>query len=157
MLEMNTNEMQLLNRFNMLNRENQREMEDYLRYLLFKQYKAELNQQVFGNPILLSLLTQAERMCERDETVLEEVQAKVEQAQYVFCQILERVSAKYEEIINEPGSDQYVRDWGRLGFQGVAEALEMGCRDRLKNQIEEMLHGYHRLAKKEDRILTVAV
>ncbi|MGE5371277.1 MAG: hypothetical protein ACM3QZ_04735 [Solirubrobacterales bacterium] len=157
MIDFGEDDLNLLQRYHLLNQDGKKEVVEYLRYLLSKQWRSEMHAQVFGNPLIFNLLSQARRMCERDDCSLADIDAKVGQAKYLYYQAVERVNTKFELLLQDAGAEFYVQDWGVGGFSEIADAGSTGSRERVSEQIEEMLHGYRRLAKKGDRRIIVAV
>jgi len=151
-------EVELLNRFNLLSAEGKKELNDYLRYLLLKQYRAELYSQVLGNPLLHNGLMQAVRMCESENVELEEIVHKIRQVKQIYYQLLEKVFLKYAEAVDELYLYDSLRDWGRIGFEQVADAANKDCKEDILRELEEMLHNYRKLAvNRGDRRRIVAV
>lgn len=156
-LGLNSQEIQLLNRFNLLAPENKREVNDYLCYLIMKQYRAELNSQVLGNPLIYNGLLQAIRMCERDDLGIDEILQKIRQIKFLYYQLLEKIYCKYADILEGFYTDELLKDWGRLGFESVFEAAQKQSKESICTELEEMVQGYNRLAKKEGKRKFVAV
>lgn len=155
--DLSDQEIHLLNNFNLLTQDNQKEYNDYLRYILLKQYRAEMHSQVLANPLLCNGLKQALRLCEREETGIEEIMQKVRQTKYIYHQLVEKVYCKYAEALDDFPLNDLVLDWGRMGFENVAEAASNDQKDLIRRELEEMIHGYNKMAKKQDRRRIVAV
>lgn len=155
--EMSEQEIQLLNNFSILSPENQKEYHNYLRYILLKQYRAEMHSQVLANPLLFKGLKQALLMCEREDTQVEEIMQKVKQTKYMYNQLVEKVYFKYADALDDFPLNDFVIDWGRIGFENVAEAAYNEQKDMIRSELEEMIHGYNRMTKKQDKRRIVAV
>ncbi|MGE5415567.1 MAG: hypothetical protein ACM3UZ_02150 [Acidobacteriota bacterium] len=155
--ELTLREIQLLNRFNMLTPQARKEVNDHLLYVLLKQYRDELHSQVLGNVLVYNTLQQAARMCDRDDTEISDVVQKVRQSKFIFYQLLEKTHVKYADILNELYLEDSLKDWGRIGFESVLDAAAQNNKDLVKREIIEMIEGYKRLAKKEDRTKIIAV
>ncbi|MGE5398532.1 MAG: hypothetical protein ACM3MK_13490 [Chitinophagales bacterium] len=154
---MTSQEIQLISRFSQLTPEGKREIDDYLRFVLLKQYKKELCSQVLNNSLLHNGFLQAVWMCEREDTSIEDIVAKVRQLKFVFYQSLERTYCRYSEVLGELMVEDILRDWGSIGFDSVLEAANTGNKELMKQELENMLQDYGRLAKKEDKRKIVAV
>lgn len=147
----------LLKGFQLLRPEGKRDLLDYLRFTAQKQYRAELSTQVLNNPLLYSGLLQAARMCEREEIRVEDVLQKISQLKYMYYHLLEKTNLKYDEILEGFNTGDIIRDWGRIGFENLAEAAKNGEKDLILQELDEMIQGLEGLAKKGDKKRFVAV
>jgi len=157
MFELNAGELALLNRYAILNNHKQSELESYLDYLLYGQYREETVRHVLGNPFLLSGLSQVHQICQREDICWEEIGAKVRQLKYMYHQLLEQIDAKYQEFSSCQGGDTIVRDFGRYNFASLIEAVsEQQAKDVL-SQLEDMIGLLQKYRKKNDVCRIVAV
>lgn len=150
-------EIQLLNRFSMLTPEGRRELNNYMRFILLKQYRSDLFSQVLGNPLLFNGLQQAIRLCEREDVEVEEVVQKIRQLKFLYYQLLEKSYCKYSEILGEMLLEDSLKDWGKVCFENILDAAHTGRRELMRQELEEMVQSYNRLARREDRKKIVAV
>jgi len=155
--DLTSQDIQLLKRFHLLRPEGKRELLDYLRYIAQKQYRAELFSQVLNNSLLYNGLLQAAKMCEREDTRLEEVLQKISQIKYMYYNLLEKTNAKYDEMLDDIFPDDLVRDWGRIGFENVAEAARQKGKEIVLRELEEMIQGLERLTQKGEKKRFIAV
>ncbi len=147
----------LLRCFQLLRPEGKQDLLDYLRFIAEKQYRAELCIQVLKNPLLYNGLLQAARMCERDEILVEDVLQKISQAKYLYYHLLEKTNLKYDEILEDCNRANIVRDWGRIGFENLAEAAKNGRKELILRELREMIAGLEGLAKTSDKKRFIAV
>lgn len=147
----------LLKCFHLLRPEGKRDLLDYLRFIAQKQYRAELSTQVMNNPLLYNGLLQAARMCEREDIQAEDVLQKISQLKYMYYTLLEKTNLKYDEVLEDFNLGDIIRDWARIGFENLAEAAKCGQKDLILQELEEMIYGLERLAKKGDKKRFVAV
>ena len=157
MPDLNSQDICLLKGFQLLRPEGKRDLLDYLRFLAQKQYRAELSFQVLNNPILYNGLLQASRMCEREETRVEDILQKISQLKYMYYQLLEKTNVKYDEVLDDINLEDIIRDWGRIGFENVAEAVKTGRKELILRELDEMIEGLEGLAKKGDKKRIIAV
>jgi len=155
--DLNSQEIQLLTSFNMLTPENKREVLDYLKYVSGKQYRSEIYSQVLNNPLLHNGLMQALRMCEREDTGLEEINHKISQLKYMYYNLLEKTNNKYEESFQESRVDDLVKDWACIGFENVLDAVHSRRKDVMARELEEMIEGLIKLTKKDGKRRIIAV
>ncbi len=147
----------LLKGFHLLNSEGKRDLLDYLGFVAQKQYRAELFSQVLNNPLLYRGLLQAAKMCEREDIEMEEILQKISQVKYMFYNLLERINTKYDEVLDSNYLDGLVRDWGRIGFENVAEAAKNKRKDLVFRELQEMIYGLENLTEKGDKKRFIAV
>jgi len=157
LFELNTGEIALLNRYAILNDLKQSELESYLDYLLYGQYREETVRQVLGNPFLLSGLSQVYQICQREDICWDEVGAKVRQLKYMYHQLLEQVDTKYQEFSSCQGGDTVVRDFGRYNFTALLEAVAEQKGKDVLSQLEDMVSLLQRYRKRSELCRIVAV
>jgi len=155
--EHNVEEITLLNQFNLLLPEGRREVLDYLRYTLFKQYQRELHAAVFSSQPLYNALVYIAKMCEREEASVEDILAKVRQVKFIFYQQYEKVHLKYASILSELHIEDTLRDVGRLGFENIFQAAHSNRPNLIKKEVEELLEMFRKLANRKDRRRIMAV
>ncbi|MGE5454693.1 MAG: hypothetical protein ACM3O9_05805 [Methylocystaceae bacterium] len=157
MFELNATELALLNRYSLLDSQKQSDLESYLEYLLFCQYREETVRHVLGHPFLLSGLSQVYQICQREDICWDEVGSKVRQLKYMYHQLLEQVDAKYQEFSNCQGGDTVVRDFGRYNFAALLEAVSHQQSGQVLSQLEDMISLLQKYRKKNERCRIVAV
>jgi len=155
--DLTSQDIHLLKGFQLLRPDGKRDLLDYLRFIAQKQYHAELSSQVLNNPILYNGLLQAARMCEREETRVEDILQKVGQLKYMYYQLLEKISTKYNEVLDDINLEDIIRDWGRIGFENINEAAKTGQKDLMLRELDEMIEGLEGLAKKGGKKRIIAV
>ncbi|NLB18812.1 MAG: hypothetical protein GX825_08830 [Syntrophomonadaceae bacterium] len=155
--DLNSQEIQLLTNFNMLTPDNKREILEYMKYVSSKQYRAEIYSQVLNNPLLHSGLMQALRMCEREDTGLDEINNKISQLKYMYYNMLEKTNHKYEESFQEARVDDLVKDWACIGFENVLDAVRTRSKEVMARELEEMIDRLTKLTKKDGKRRIIAV
>lgn len=155
--EITANEIELLNTYALLGNSGQRELKDYLRYLLCKQYKKEIMVAVFHNQLLHSLLHSLLHLVERDDFDIAQVEKRMKQINELYFGIFEQVHNKYSEYIEELDSNEVVKEFAINGFGNIARACNSGNRTVIRLEIIEFYEGYNKLARKKDARKIVAV
>lgn len=155
--DITANEIELLNAYFLLGPTAQKELKDYLRYQLSKQYKKEVMYAVFNNQLIHSLLHSLLHLVEREEFDINQVQKRVQQIKDLYFGIFEHVHNKYSEHIEELDSNEIVKDFGRISFENISNACSSGNRTTIRLEIVELYEGYNKLSRKKDARRIVAV
>lgn len=155
--DITANEIDLLNAYSLLGSAGQRELDDYIRYLLCKQYKKEIMVAVFHNQLLHSLLHSLLYLVERDEFDIKQVEKRVKQINELYFGIFEKVHIKYSEHVAELDSNEMVKEFGKNSFENIERACNSGNRIVIRLEIIEFYEGYNKLARKKDARKIVAV
>lgn len=155
--DITANEIELLNSYALLGSAGQRELNDYMRYLLCKQYKKELMTAVFHNQLLHSLLHSVLHLVERDEFDISQAEKRIKQISDLYFGIFEQVHNKFSEHIIELDSNEMVKEFGKDGFYNIHRACQSGNRSLIRLEIVEFYEGYNKLARKKDARKIVAV
>jgi len=155
--DITANEIDLLNAYALLGAAGQRELDDYIRYLLCKQYKKEIMVAVFHNQLLHSLLHSLLYLVERDEFDIQQVEKRIKQINELYFGIFEQVHNKYSEHVTELDSNEMVKEFGKNGFENITRACNSGNRIVIRLEIIEFYEGYNKLARKKDARKIVAV
>ena len=85
------NEINLLNQYEVLNANFQKELNDYMRYLLTKQYRREVMAAIFHNKIIINLLHGLLYLIEKDDFDIAIVKKRVGQMKELYYGIFEQV------------------------------------------------------------------
>lgn len=155
--ELSSNEVELLNAYSILGYTAQKELKDYLRYLLCKQYKKEIMVAVFSNQLIHSLLHSLLHIVERDEFDICQVEKRAEQIREIYFGIFEQVHCKYLEHIEELDSNEIVKDFGSNSFEHIRQACRTGNRITIRLEIVDFCESFNKLARKKDARKIVAV
>lgn len=150
-------EMSLLNAYNLLQEEGKQEVQDYLCYTLFKQYKRELYQSVLGSQALYHGFLQVTRMCERDDVSMEDILARVKQIKYAFYQRYEKVYIKYTDVLTDLHVEDTLHQLARIGFEHILEAIHSNRKNLVKSEVEEFLEIMREFANNREKRRIVAV
>jgi len=155
--DITTSDIELLNAFGSLASSAQRELKDYLRYQLCKQYKRELMASIFHNQLLGSLLQSLLYIVEREEFSIPQIEARMKQINELYFGIFEKVHCKYSELVDCLDSVELVKEFGHNAFQNIERACRIENRILIRMEIIEFYEGYYKLAQKKDARKIVAV
>jgi len=135
----------------------QRELLEYMRYLLCKQYKRELIIAVFHNKLINNLLHSLLRLVERDEIDIPQVTRRVMQIKELYYGLFEKVHNSYAELIEDLDSNEAVKEFGRNGFANLEQAIRSNHVGRIKMEIIEFYQGFESLARHHGARKIIAV
>lgn len=155
--DMTANDIELLNAFTMLSPSAQKELKDYLRYLLCKQYKKELMSSIFHNELINSLVHSLLHSIERDEFNVQQIEKRIIQINEIYFAIFEQVYNKYSEVVEDLDSHELVKEFGKNSLENIQRACCLGDRDLVRLEIIDYCESYNKLAKKKDARRIVAV
>jgi hypothetical protein len=155
--DLTTDEIELLNAYSKLGTSGQRELSEYLRYLLCKQYKRDVMVAVFHNQLMHSLLHSLLHLVERDDFEVKQVDKRVQQLRDLYFGLFEDVHYQYSEIITDLDSNELVKDFGTCSFNHIQRAIDLEDRSLIRMEIVEFYEGYLRLSKRDDCRKIVAV
>jgi len=151
------NEVNLLNQYEVLNANYQKELNDYMRYLLSKQYRREVMIAVFHNKIIINLLHGLLYLMEKDDFDVAIVKKRVGQMKQLYYGVFEQVHIRYSELIEDLDSNEIVREFGKNSFETLNQVLEQGEAEIIRFEIINFYHEYNRLSKKRDARQIIAV
>lgn len=155
--EFTISEIELLNAYSMLGPNGQKELHDYIRYLLCKQYKREVMVAVFHNQLIQSLLHSLLHLVERDDFDIVQVEKRVDQIRELYFGLFEQVYHKYSEVIEELDSNELVKDFGKNSFDHIKRAIQSEDKALIRMEIIEFYEGFCKLSKRKDSRMIVAV
>lgn len=155
--EMGAREVELLNSFEHLSSAAQRELQEYVRYLLCKQYKREVMVTVFNNKLLHTLLHSLLHMVEREEMDIDAVARRINQVKEMYYAIFEQVHIRYCELIEDLDSNETVKEFGRTSFDNLDRALRTQSANLIRLEIVDFCQGYDTLGRRKDARKIVAV
>lgn len=135
----------------------QRELQDYLRYLLCKQYKRDVMVAVFHNKLLNNLLHGLLHLIEREEIDLEQIKRRILQIKELYYGLFEKVHNRYAELIGDLDSNETVKEFGRNGFANLEQAVRSQSQSRIKTEIIEFYQGFDSLSRHRGMCKIVAV
>jgi hypothetical protein len=150
-------DIELLNAVSNLNSSSQKELQDYLRYLLGKQYKKELMAAIFHNQLLHSLLQGLLHIVERDEFQILPIEKRINQIKELYFGIFEKIHIKYSELVDGLDSSELVKEFGMNSFENINRACKSGNNILIRLEIVEFYEGYYKLSQKKDARKIVAV
>jgi len=155
--DLSSNEVELLNAYCVLGHTAQKELNDYLRYLLCKQYKRETMVAIFNNQLIQSLLHSLLHAVEREEFDIDQIEKRAQQFREIYFSIFEQVHCKYAELITDLDSNEIVKDFGTNSFENIMRACHSGNRSAVCFEIVELCESFNKLARKKDARKIVAV
>lgn len=155
--DMTANEVEFLNMLQILSASGQKELKDYLRYLLMKQYRREVMVAVFQNKLLANLFHSLMFLVERDDFDYAQVYKRVKQIKELYYGIFEQVHNRYLEVIEDLDSNEVVREFGRSSFDNLERAFNQGNPSLIRMEIIGFYQEYNNLGKKKDARQIIAV
>ncbi|HBQ85332.1 MAG TPA: hypothetical protein DER33_09700 [Syntrophomonas sp.] len=155
--EITANEIELLNAFHLLGMTGQKELKDYLRYLLCKQYRREVMVSIFQNQLIHNLFHSIMHMIEKDDYDIAQLTRRLKQIQELYFGIYEQVHNKYSEQIEYLDSIEIVKDFGKNSFENINRALLTGNTILIRIEIIDFYEGFKKLSTNKDARKIVAV
>ncbi|MEN6390902.1 MAG: hypothetical protein ABFD04_10850 [Syntrophomonas sp.] len=155
--EFTNEEVELLNAFTALKPGGQREIKEYMSYVLGKQYKREVKVSVFNNKLLHNLFHSLLHIVEKEDFDLILVGKRVAQIKELYYAIFEQVHNRYAEMVPELDSNEVVREFARIGFENLNSALAKGKQEMIRLEIVDFYQEYNKLAQRRDARQIVAV
>lgn len=155
--DMTASEIELLNMLHILSPTGHKELRDYLRYLLLKQYRREVMVAVFNNKLLANLFHSLIFIVEKDDFDHEQVQKRVRQIKELYYGIFEQVHNRFLEVIEDLDSNEVVREFGRVSFENLDRAFQQNDPNLIRIEAINFYQEYNKLAKKKDSRQIIAV
>ncbi|MGI6435787.1 MAG: hypothetical protein ACOX0F_10595 [Syntrophomonadaceae bacterium] len=144
---------ELLNNFHKLGPAAQRELKEYMSYLLCKQYKREVIITVFHNKLLNNLLHGLLHLIESEELDMNQIGRRVMQIKELYYALFEKVHSAYAELVEDLDGCEVVKEFGRSGFANLLQALASNKPNRVRMEVIDFYQGFdslsrHRMARK---------
>ncbi|MGI5912255.1 MAG: hypothetical protein ACOX6E_06735 [Syntrophomonadaceae bacterium] len=155
--DITASEIELLNAFQILTPAYKRELKDYNRYLLCKQYKREVVTSVFQNKLLHNLFHSLIHLIEKEEVNVEQIGKRIYQIKELYYSIFEQVHCKYCELVEDLDSNEMVTAFARNSFSSLDRAIKSNNQDLLRFEVLNFYQEYNRLAKNKDGRNVIAV
>lgn len=155
--DMTAYEIDILNMLHILSPTAQRELNDYLRYLLTKQYRREVMVAVFQNKLLANLFHSLMFMVERDDFDVEQVHKRIRQIKELYYGIFDQVHNRYANVVEDLDSNEVVREFGRISFENLEQAFHQENLTLIRMETINFYQEFNRLAKKKDARQIIAV
>jgi len=155
--EMTAQEIEFLNMLGIMTPSGKREVMEYMRYVLTKQYRREVMAAVFHNKLLANLFHSLIFLVERDDFDVAQVQKRVQQIKQLYYTIFDQVHNKYREVIEDLDSNEVVREFGRISFDSLEQAFMQGQPSVIRMEVVNFHQEYNKLGKKKDARQIVAV
>ncbi|NLF45101.1 MAG: hypothetical protein GX581_03400 [Syntrophomonadaceae bacterium] len=156
-LELTSNEVELLNAYQCLTTQGQKEIKEYLRYQLCKQYRREVMGSIFNNKLMDNLLRGLVRIIEGRELDVELVTRRIKQIKELYYSTFQKVHFKYSEVVDNLDSNEIVRETGRHAFENIEQALQSGNEDLIRLEVREFYQDYIVLSRNNDARKIIAV
>lgn len=150
-------EVELINSFEVLGVSAQKELMDYMRYLLTKQYKKEVMVAVFHNKLLQNLFHSLLHIIEKDDFDILLAQKRILQIRELYYGIFQQVHVRYSELIEDLDSNEIVREFGKNGFENINQAFLKENHKDIRYEILDFYQEYTKLSKKKDARRIIAV
>jgi len=151
------NEVELLNAYGVLSVSGQREMKDYMRYLLCKQYRRDVMATVFHNKLLHNLFHGLLHLSEREEIDCEQIGKRISQIKELYYGLFEQVHVRYSQHVEELDSNDVVAGFARNSFANLERVLNIGNTDMIRYEIINFYQEYTKLSQRKDARSIVAV
>ena len=110
-------DIEIINMLDLLTPSGKREVREYTRYILTKQYRREVMVAIFQNKLLANLLHSIVFLVERDDFDIDPLQKRISQIKELYYAIFEQVHNRYLEVVDDLDSNEVVREFGRISFE----------------------------------------
>ncbi len=150
-------EIDLINSYSVLKPAAQREIKDYLHYLLKKQYQIEVKNAVFQNKLVHNLFHSLLFLVEKEDFEIELINRRINQIKDLYYNTFSQVHSRYCELVPELDSNETVREFGRQGFKNIESALNTGNLTLIRLEIIDFHLSYCKLGNKKELRQFVAV
>jgi hypothetical protein len=154
--DLSSNEVELLNAYQLLTSGGQRELKDFLRYLLCKQYRREVMAAVFNNNLLSNLFHSLLHIIEGDEFDINLVSKRIRQIKDLYYALFQKVHFRYNEVVENLDSNEAVREFGKA-FDNLERALCTGNETIIRMEVIEFYQQYLCFSQKKENRKIVAV
>ncbi len=155
--DITTGELEILNAYQVLIPTGRKELKDYIRYLLCKQYKREVKVAIFQNKLLHNLFHSLLHIVEKDEFNINQITKRIQGIKELYWGIFGQVHCKYSEHINELDSNEVVKEFGRTSFENIERALQGGDSSIIRWEIIDFYQQYNKLSQEKDTRRIIAV
>lgn len=151
------NELELLNSYQLLRSNGKKELKDYMRYLLCKQYRRELMIAIFQNQLIHNLCHSVLHIIEKDDFDIDHLGKRIRQIKELYYGVYEEVHNKYSEHIENLDSIEIVREFGKNSFGNIERALKTGDYILIRVEIIDFYEEFKILSIQKDARMIVAV
>lgn len=151
------NEIELLNAYEMLSVSGQRDLKDYMRYLLCKQYKRDVLVTVFHNKLLHNLFHGLLHLVEREEIDREQVVKRISQIKDMYYGLFEQVHVNYSQFVDDLDRSDLVAGFAANGFANLERVLNSDNAEMIRYEIVNFYQEYTKISKRKDARSIVAV
>jgi hypothetical protein len=155
--EIGIQEIELLNAYQVLMPSVRKELNDYLRYLLCKQYKRDAMIAVFHNKLLHNMMHSLLHLVEREDLDREQVARRIMQIKELYYGLFEQVHSKYSEYVDELDSNEVITGFARHSFANLERAAQADNLEMLRYEIVNFYQEFHKLSQRKDARNIVAV
>jgi hypothetical protein len=152
-----TNDIELLNSYQLLGVNGQKELNDYMRYLLCKQYRRELMVAIFQNQLIHNLCHSVLHIIEKDEFDINHLGKRIRQIKELYYGIYEQVHNKYSEHVENLDSIEVVKEFGKNSFGNIERALRTEDHILIRVEIIDFYEEFKILSKQKEARKIVAV
>lgn len=155
--DLTANELELLNAYQLLGNVGQKDLRDYMRYLLCKQYRREVMVAVFHNQLIHNLFHNIMHIIEKDDYDVSQLTRRLKQIKELYFGIFEQVHHKYSEQVEYLDSIEMVKEFGKNSFDNINSALLSNDRVLIRIEIIDFYEEYKKLSTNKDARKIVAV
>ncbi len=150
-------EIEILNSYALLGTIGRRDFNDYLKYLLTKQYKREVMVAIFNNKLMQNLLHSLLYIVERDDFDILQAKKRVLQIKELYYGVFNQIHLRYAEVVEDLDSNEIVREFGRHSFENFDTAFKLGDIEKIRYEIVNFSQEFMNLSKKKDARQIIAV
>lgn len=151
------NDIELLNAYQLLGVTGQRDLKDYMRYLLCKQYRREAMAAIFQNQLIHNLFHSVLHMIEKDDFNIDQLYKRVRQIKELYYGIYEQVHNKYSEQVDNLDSIDVIKEFGQNSFDNIQSAIIAKEHAIIRIEVIEFYEEFKRLAINKESRKIVAV
>jgi len=129
--------------FSLLDASSKQELHRYLNYLLMQQRQAEVQNKLFQDAKLLSLLDALGKEVAQPEKFSQTLR----NLKHRYYDLLSAVYEKYAVFLNFTESFHLAKDFGNVTFDYVEQALLSGNSGQIAFEVQELQQAFHALSR----------
>lgn len=138
---------ELCNSYHRLGPQAQRELKDYVDYLLTRQYKREVIITVFHNKLLKNRLCGLLHIVESEEPDINLVKRRVIQVKELYFGLFEKVHSDYAQLVEDLDACEVVKEFGRTSFTNLMRAIDSNRPSRVRTEVIDFFQGFDSLSR----------
>lgn len=151
------NDIELLNSYQLLGVNGKKELKDYMRYLLCKQYRRELMGAIFQNQLIHNLCHSVLHIIEKDDFDINHLGRRIAQIKELYYGIFGQIHNKYSEHVENLDSIELVKEFGKNSFGNIERALRTNEQILIRAEIIDFYEEFKILSMQKEARKIVAV